>query len=129
MRPARSSLLSQCTEKKIAPFDSIHADYHARQARQRLANAGISVNNPEPTTSLANVRSETINGAIALKQACGCTLVVTGGTEKGHTAGTYSHANGYKLDFRLNTGLTSFIQGQYTAAGTRSDGAKVSHSF
>lgn len=32
------------------------------------------------------------------------------GTETGHTPGTYSHANGYKLDFHKTSALDSYIK-------------------
>ncbi|MFD4861637.1 peptidoglycan-binding protein [Streptomyces atratus] len=71
-----------------------------RQALAQLAAAGIKA--PVGRTSLAGVRARTIQGVIALKKASGgCTIVITGGTESGHsTRGNHSHANGYKLDLR-----------------------------
>ncbi|MFF3787907.1 GH25 family lysozyme [Streptomyces sp. NPDC001933] len=70
-----------------------------RQALTQLAAAGIKA--PVGRTSLAGVRARTIQGVIALKKASGCTIVITGGTESGHsTRGNHSHANGYKLDLR-----------------------------
>lgn len=57
----------------------------------------------------------TIDGAITLKGACGdCAVTVTGGTEVGHADGTYSHYNGYKLDFSLTSGLSSYIKNTFT---------------
>ncbi|OKJ78383.1 peptidoglycan-binding protein [Streptomyces sp. CB02460] len=77
-------------------------------------------------TSFDGLRATTANGAVALKQAVGgCTLTITGGTETGHAAGTYSHANGYKLDFQRVACLTSHITGNFTHTGTRSDGAAL----
>ncbi|MGW2183450.1 GH25 family lysozyme [Streptomyces sp. NPDC001732] len=71
-----------------------------RQALAQLAAAGIKA--PVGRTSLAGVRARTIQGVIALKKASGgCTIVITGGTESGHsTRGNHSHAKGYKLDLR-----------------------------
>ncbi|MGW1848685.1 peptidoglycan-binding domain-containing protein [Streptomyces sp. NPDC001966] len=71
-----------------------------RQALTQLAAAGIKA--PVGRTSLAGVRARTIQGVIALKKASGgCTIVITSGTESGHsTRGNHSHANGYKLDLR-----------------------------
>ena len=66
--------------------------------------------------------------AITLKNASGCGLTITGGTETGHAAGTYSHANGYKLDFSRTTCLTGWIHGTYTYIGLRSDGAPMYRS-
>ncbi|MFE5300672.1 peptidoglycan-binding protein [Streptomyces sp. NPDC056632] len=67
-------------------------------ALQKLAAAGIK--RPAGRTSLQGVRARTIEGVITLKRKSGCTIVITGGTESGHSAGPRSHAQGYKLDLR-----------------------------
>ncbi|WP_296605303.1 hypothetical protein [Nocardioides sp.] len=74
-------------------------------------------------TSFEGIRQATIDGAITLERASGCGLTITGGTETGHASGTYSHWNGYKLDFSRTTCLTSWIHSTYTYIGQRSDGA------
>lgn len=74
-------------------------------------------------TSFDGIRQATIDGAITLKNASGCALTITGGTETGHAGGTYSHSTGYKLDFRRTTCLDSWVTGTYTYIGLRSDGA------
>jgi hypothetical protein len=76
-------------------------------------------------TSFEGLRQDSVDGAVTLKGASGCALSITGGTETGHAAGTYSHANGYKLDFSHTTCLTSWIHGTYTYIGLRSDGAPM----
>ncbi|WP_372729858.1 hypothetical protein [Nocardioides sp.] len=75
-------------------------------------------------TSFEGIRQATIDGAKTLKSASGCALNITGGTETGHASGTYSHWNGYKLDFSRTTCLTNWVTTRYTYIGTRSDGAK-----
>jgi hypothetical protein len=100
-------------------------------ARSRLSAAGISVTssgncsnrNVSTCTSLEQVRASSIRGIIAFKNASGCSFSVTGGTEVGHSGGTYSHYNGYKLDISRTTCVTNFIGGNYTNIGTRGDGA------
>lgn len=74
-------------------------------------------------TSFDGIRQATIDGAITLKRASGCGLTITGGTETGHAGGTYSHWNGYKLDFSRTACLTSWVHNTYTYIGQRSDGA------
>lgn len=74
-------------------------------------------------TSFEGIRQATIDGGKTLKSASGCGLNITGGTETGHASGTYSHWNGYKLDFSRTTCLTSWIHNTYTYIGQRSDGA------
>lgn len=79
-------------------------------------------------TSFDGIRQATIDGAKTLKSASGCALTITGGTEVGHASGTYSHANGYKLDFSLTSCLTSYVQNTFTYQGQRSDGAALYRS-
>ena len=76
-------------------------------------------------TSFEGIRQATIDGAITLKRASGCSLLITGGTEVGHASGTYSHYNGYKLDFSRTTCLTGWVHGTYTYIGLRGDGASM----
>lgn len=79
-------------------------------------------------TSFDGLRQATVDGAVTLRRASGCALVITGGTETGHASGTYSHANGYKLDFSLSSCLTSYVQNTFTYVGQRSDGAALYRS-
>lgn len=76
-------------------------------------------------TSFEGLRQASVDGAVTLAGASGCALTITGGTETGHAGGTYSHANGYKLDFSRTTCLTSWIHGTYTYIGQRGDGAAL----
>ncbi len=76
-------------------------------------------------TSFDGIRQATIDGAITLKRASGCALTITGGTEVGHASGTYSHYNGYKLDFRDTTCLTNWVHRTYRYLGLRGDGAPL----
>lgn len=106
-------------------------------ARAELSGAGITVNkNPCPPdipfqevpggcTSLHGIRASTIRSAIDLKNDCGCSVVVTGGTELGHAGGSESHASGAKLDFQRNPALDNFIETNYQYVGVRSDGARL----
>jgi len=100
--------------------DTISAQtYTDAEARRALSNAGISVNASEPQTSLAGIRKATIDALITLKSASGAEIVITGGTEStgGHTSGTYSHGNGYKVDLRLNSTLNNYIETRFAKAG------------
>lgn len=100
------------------------------QAASKLKAAGISASSSGGCTSKSNpsctsydgVYSGTVDGAITLKKACGCDVLITGGTETGHASGTYSHANGYKFDFHKNTKLNNYIKNTFTKIGTRGDG-------
>ena len=102
-------------------------------AESQFRAAGISwtssggCTNPDNSTctSFEGLRQATIDGAITLRSASGCGLTITGGTETGHAGGTYSHANGYKLDFSRTSCLTGWIHGTYTYIGLRGDGAPM----
>jgi hypothetical protein len=102
-------------------------------AESRFRSAGIGwtssggcTTRSNPTcTSFEGIRQATIDGGITLKRASGCALTITGGTEVGHASGTYSHYNGYKLDFSRTSCLTSWIHGTYTYIGLRGDGAPM----
>ncbi|GAA5143080.1 hypothetical protein GCM10023340_07710 [Nocardioides marinquilinus] len=87
------------------------------------SSGGCTTRSNSTCTSFDGIRQATIDGAKTLKSASGCGLTITGGTEVGHAGGTYSHYNGYKLDFSRTSCLTSWVTGTYTYIGTRSDGA------
>ncbi|KAG6898970.1 hypothetical protein C0993_002149 [Termitomyces sp. T159_Od127] len=74
-------------------------------------------------TSYSGILSSTVDGVITLKKASGVdSLVITGGTEVGHAAGTYSHANGYKVDVRHQAKLDTYIKTAFTRIADRGDG-------
>ena len=87
------------------------------------SSGGCTTQSNPTCTSYSGLRQATIDGAITLKRASGCGLTITGGTEVGHAGGTYSHANGYKLDFSRTTCLTSWVHSAYSYIGLRGDGA------
>jgi hypothetical protein len=98
--------------------------YTDSEARSTLSAAGINVNKTQAQgTSLEGINKATVADAVALKQACNCAITITGGTESGHSGGTYSHGSGYKYDIRLDSGINSYITNNFTQSGTRSDGA------
>ncbi|MDB5045235.1 MAG: hypothetical protein JWQ08_1285 [Deinococcus sp.] len=100
-------------------------------ARSRVTAAGIpvvssgncSTRSVSTCTSLEQIYSGTIDGIITLKQASGCALNITGGTEVGHASGTYSHYNGYKIDTSLSTCINAYVTSRFTYIGLRGDGA------
>lgn len=87
------------------------------------SSGGCSNRNVATCTSFDQVHDHTIAGAITLKKACNCAVTITGGTETGHASGTYSHWNGYKLDFRKTTALDSYITNTFTRIANRGDGS------
>jgi hypothetical protein len=61
---------------------------------------GITLNN----TSAEGVREVTVLGAMQIKNAAGVDrMVITSVTSGQHASGTYSHANGYKIDIGKNS--------------------------
>lgn len=68
-------------------------------------------------TSFEGIRQATIDGIITFKRVSGCAITITAGTEIGHTDGTYSHWNGYKVDFGLTTCAQNYISANYTYVG------------
>lgn len=85
------------------------------EARAQLSSAGISVNSPEPTTSLGNIPASTITHIIQLKNASGCSdFRVTGGTEPGHV----SHGAGLPIvDVTNSPCLKNFLTNKGNLAG------------
>ncbi|MCO6748113.1 hypothetical protein KQH21_08010 [Streptomyces sp. IpFD-1.1] len=101
------------------------------QATSRFSSSGItwsssggcSNRNVSTCTSFDQLNLATAQGAQTLKSASGCAINITGGTETGHASGTYSHWNGYKLDFGKSACLNNYVTGTFTYIGQRGDGA------
>ncbi|USX52189.1 hypothetical protein [Lentzea sp. HUAS12] len=101
------------------------AKYTHAQATAQLRAAGIawdssgncSDRNRSNCTSFEQINQTTIAGAKTFKSASGCALTITGGTETGHASGTYSHWNGYKVDYRLSSCITNYIKGTFSSIG------------
>jgi hypothetical protein len=89
------------------------------------SSGGCTTRSNSTCTSFEGLRQASVDGAITLKRASGCALIITGGTEVGHASGTYSHYNGYKLDFSHTSCLTSWVHSAYSYAGLRGDGAPM----
>jgi hypothetical protein len=110
--------------------------------RDELKDNGISVNKDDcpagvpyqnvegGCTSLDNVGQDAINGIIDFNAKCdaavpgGCNVVVTGGSEGGHSGtGPGTHAGGDKLDISATPEVTGFIESNFTPMPPRGDGA------
>ncbi|PZG07323.1 hypothetical protein [Nonomuraea aridisoli] len=100
-----------------------------RQAGLRMKSTGNCVSKHRHTcTSLESVRAGTVAKLLELKQQSGCPITVTGGTERGHAPGTYSHGNGYKIDISHNSCIDRHIAKHSHKTGVRGDGAKLYRS-
>lgn len=105
--------------------------YTEQEARQALADANIPVNRANACsvgqasgcTSLGGINKDTIEQAINIKDACGCSVMITGGTEAGHATGGLSHSAGYKIDVAPNTQLDNFIKALGQTGVRPGDGA------
>lgn len=78
-------------------------------------------------TSFEGIRWGTIKGLIGFAESSGCEITVTGGTERGHASGAYSHWNGYKADIAPTSCVDRAIR-RYPSSGVRGDGAKLYRS-
>ena len=93
--------------------------------RTQLTNAGIVISSSgscsnrcnTSCTGLRSLRQSAITGLINFKNASGCAITMTGGTETGHAAGTYSHWNGYKVDIGMSSCISNYIYNHYTPIG------------
>ncbi len=98
------------------------------QAMEALKAGGVDISG---TINIAGIRQTTIDELSRLHAECNCQVLVTSATGGEHAAGTYSHANGYKVDLRsvTSTGtdspLTTHIKNTYQKLPDRSDGAKM----
>src|SRR3954453_17400365 len=100
------------------------------QAASQLRSAGVTWSSSgnctdrynSTCTSFEQINQSTVSGVITLKNASGCSINITGGTETGHAGGTYSHWNGYKVDITHRTCIDGYIHNAFTRIGNRGDG-------
>ena len=85
----------------------------------RTSSGGCTNRNVSTCTSYEQINQSTVSGIKTYKSVSGCAVNITGGTEVGHASGTYSHYNGYKLDFSRTSCLTSWGHGTYNYIGLR----------
>lgn len=86
------------------------------------SSGGCTTRSNPTCTSFSQINSGTVGGVKTLKTASGCRVTITGGTEVGHAAGTYSHYNGYKVDTAQNSCLDSYVMNSFTRIANRGDG-------
>lgn len=115
-----AALLMGASVASAAPAKYTHAQATAQLRAAGItwsSSGGCSDRNRPNCTSFEQVNQTTIAGARTFKRASGCALNVTGGTETGHASGTYSHWNGYKLDYSLSSCVTNYITRTFTSIG------------
>ncbi|KOG59462.1 hypothetical protein ADK77_39940 [Streptomyces antibioticus] len=82
--------------------------------------------NKRGCTSFTNINKATGSGVIAFKKLSGCRVIITAGTEVGHTPGRSSHRSGHKVDTSVQDGcLDRYIPNYFKRAGARRDGTKL----
>ena len=85
-------------------------DEQARSAFQQngfsFSSTGNCSENRTGCTYLGGMQSATINTLISFSRSCNAPLVITGGTEPGHSS---AHARGYKIDIRNTQGATACV--------------------
>lgn len=89
------------------------------------SNGNCSNREQAECTSFEGTRWSSLLGLIALRRESGCPIDVSGGTERGHADGVYTHYNGYKMDVMPNRCVDAFIKNHYRYYGVRGDGADL----
>ncbi|MEV4976675.1 hypothetical protein [Streptomyces scopuliridis] len=124
-----SVLLAAGTAQAAPAKYARHADAAAQLKKAGITwtSSGKCSNRDKGTcTSFTKINKATVSGIIAFKKASRCKVVVTAGSEKGHSPGTYSHWNGYKVDVSTRYSCTNnHITGTFKKAGKRGDGATL----
>ncbi len=71
-------------------------------------------------TNIRNIRPTTRQGLLNFQEEFGGNVIVTGGAEADpHASGTYSHANGYKVDIDDTPAVNNYIENNYNFIGIR----------
>jgi len=97
-----------------------------RVAGLRWISSGHCTRRSNPhCTSFDGLQPSTLDGVLRLREASRCGLVISGGTERGHAGGHYSHRAGYKLDVLPNHCINRFVRRNYQRIHRRGDGAAL----
>ncbi|KAJ1309634.1 hypothetical protein OPQ81_006402 [Rhizoctonia solani] len=120
---AASVAAASVVQRSGTPMTQAAAQSKLEAAGIYASSTGGCTTKSNPTcTSYDGILSGTVDNLITLKKACGCAITITGGTETGHASGTYSHANGYKVDIRHASGIDAYVKNSFTKIGNRGDG-------
>ncbi|MGK5557082.1 hypothetical protein ACSNOI_36280 [Actinomadura kijaniata] len=92
------------------------------------SSGGCSDRDRVDCTSFEGIRWGTIATVTRLRQASGCPLTVSGGTERGHAPGPLSHRRGYKIDILPDRCTDRYITRVFRHVGERGDGAALYRS-
>lgn len=136
----RKARLSAARKRTVPPRD-VPPDLPASQRLDRQfaeyalrasgigwrSTGGCSDRTVRTCTSFEGIRWGTIKSLIEFAESSGCEVTVTGGTERGHAGGTYSHANGYKVDIATGACVDAAVR-RHPFTGVRGDGARLHRS-
>lgn len=110
----------------VAPLRQQEAGALLHAAGLRWISSGHCTRRRNPhCTSLDGLRPSTLDGVLRLRENSRCGLVISGGTERGHARGQFSHGAGYKLDILPSRCLNHFVRHHYRRIHRRGDGARV----
>jgi hypothetical protein len=113
-------------DTQSAPLRHQVAGALLREAGLRWISSGHCTRRANPhCTSFDGLRASTLDGVLRLRDSSHCGLVISGGTERGHAGGVFSHGRGYKLDILPNRCLDRFVRHHYRRVHTRGDGAAL----
>ncbi|RNA41652.1 hypothetical protein BpHYR1_052764 [Brachionus plicatilis] len=119
-----TSLPSVCTSRvKLSQYTAISV-LNANGITVSSSGNCATRTNPK-CTALDQINCRSIAELVNYKRSSGCAVIMTGGSETGHSSGTYSHWTGYKIDIGLNSCHSSYIRSRFTYAGKRGDGADL----
>ncbi|MEV3926932.1 hypothetical protein [Actinomadura coerulea] len=138
--PRRKTMLSAARKRTVPPRDVLPDLPASQRLDQQFAEyalrasgigwrstGGCSDRTVRTCTSFEGIRWGTIKSLIEFAESSGCEVTVTGGTEHGHAGGTYSHANGYKVDIATGACVDEAVR-RYPFTGVRGDGARLHRS-
>jgi hypothetical protein len=115
-------------ERKMpsGPMHQQEAGALLRVAGLRWISSGHCTRRRNPhCTSFDGLRPSTLDGVLRLRESSRCGMVISGGTERGHAGGRFSHGQGYKLDILPSRCLNHFVRHNYRRVHTRGDGAAL----
>ncbi|MGW8185130.1 MAG: hypothetical protein ACWGHO_03390 [Candidatus Moraniibacteriota bacterium] len=100
----------------------------ARANLSTLSSGNISVwESSLGATNIRDLRQTSVDGVVNFQKEVGVPITVTGGAEADgphSSGGTYSHANGYKVDIDDSPAVDNYIESKYDRIpGVRDDGA------
>jgi hypothetical protein len=108
------------------PLHQQEASALLRVAGLRWISTGHCTRRSNPhCTSFDGMRPSTLDGVLRLREQSRCGLVISGGTERGHAGGEFSHGAGYKLDVLPSRCINRFVRHHYQRIHRRGDGAAL----